>query len=384
MEPLADVDPVMVEREVVVESHVDRPIYIDRPVEVPVEKIVDREIIVEREVVVEKEIFVDRPVEVEKTVYVEKPVTVEIEKIVEKHVPVEVEKIVEKIVEKPMIVEKEIFVDKKNAAPVAAAAAVAAVGKKAKKAEKQPKAIIVGRGPSLTTKIGRFVPKPLPILAGAASLLAVIAILSLMSPSSDNASAERSKTRAVAGATAASPSLVLDDKDAKLKGKSRDPFAAKGYDAPAPTAATTTASKAAAKQATAAKAAAISAARTRAAAPVTTTTSLYTANLTVYTSFTPWKKMRKRTNGWVDFDNKPTIKVLSVGRNSIQLFAVTDVEVIKEKSSKIVYDKPIRQIKVARGGVVRFADYRNIQGDDVTYTIRYTSSDRIKVSKNAG
>jgi hypothetical protein len=90
--------------------------------------------------------------------------------------------------------------------------------------------------------------------------------------------------------------------------------------------------------------------------------------------------VRKRAGGWLDFDAKPTVKVLSVGKSSAVLFVVTDVEVIKEKSAHISYNKPIRQVKLAKGGVVRFADYRDIQGDDVTYTIRYDGSEKIKLA----
>ncbi len=348
-EPLADVDPVMVDREVVVESPVDRPIYIERQVEK----------------IVEKPVYVERQVEVP----VEKPgrESVRIEKVVEKPVTVEhfinVEKVVEKVVEKPLVVEKEVFIEK---------AATDSPADSKTRQPKEPKAIIVGRGPGLGAKLGRIMPKPMPVLAGAASLLAVIVVLTLMSPSGDSANAERARGKTVSSKRAAGPALTLaNDDESGPHAKSRDPFAAKGY-MPEPTAKTTT--PAAKKvQATAAENA-----RTRAAAPALKTQSLYTANLVTYTSYTPWKKVRKRANGWIDFDDKPTIKVLAVGKETLVLFAVTDVEFIKEKSSKSTYDKPVRQIKVAKGGVVRFADYRNIQGEDVTYTIRFSGSDPIK------
>jgi hypothetical protein len=375
LEPLADVDPVVVEREIVVDRNVDRPVFVDRPVEV------------ERIVEVEKPIYVDRTVEVEKLVekvvekeiVVEKPVyvdrTVEVEKIVE------VEKPVEKIVEKSIIVEKEVFRDrpivKETAEVLAGAAAVKKLSKKEKKAEKAPKAIIVGRGPSLATKVGRVMPKPLPVLAGVMSLLAVLVGLSLMSPSSENANAERGTASSkLSSSKSATPSLTLAKNQGRLRGSSRDPFAAKGYTAPDPTPATAAAAKANAAKANAAKAAA----QTRAAAPASAPTSLYTAALTTYSSYTPWTKTRKRAGGWIDFGQKPTVKVLSVGKNSIELFVVTDVEVVKDKSTHISYNKPVRQVKLAKGGVVRFADYRDIQGDDVTYTIRYEGSDKIKIA----
>jgi hypothetical protein len=361
---------------------VDRQVFVDRPVEV--ERIVEIEkpVYVDRTVEVEKivEKFVDREVIVEKPVYVDR--TVEVEKIVE------VEKPVEKIVEKPIIVEKEVFRDKpaKADAATGVAAGVAAVAaaevvknKRFAKKDKAPKAIIVGRGPTMASKLGRIMPKPLPVLAGATSLLAVFVALALVSPSSDNASAEHGKVSVRTAAAASTPSLKLSNSQPKLRGQGRDPFAAKGYKAPTPTAATSATDP---KTVAAQKQAAKTAAATRAAAPAATPASLYTANVTTYSSYTPWTKARKRAGGWLDFDQKPTVKVLSVGKGSIQLFVVTDVEVIKDKSAHISYNKPVRQVKMAKGGVVRFADYRNIQGDDVTYTIRYDGSDRIKVARN--
>lgn len=370
IEPLADVDPVVVEREIVIENHVDRPVYVERPVEV--------EKIVEVEKLVEKPVYVDRTVEIEKIVEIEKPVyrdrTIEIEKIVEIEKPVEIEKIVERIVEKPIIVEKEVIL-KASAAVDSGSEAdpIVLIDPKARSESKAPKAIIIGRGPSLANKVARVMPKPLPVLAGATSLLAVIVGLALMSPSGDNATAERSKANAALPASDQAPAanLTLADGDSKPQSKSRDPFAARGYAAPK--------AGTSAKDETAAKADAA----TRAAAPAAVATPLFTANLTAYSSYTPWKKLRKRAGGWIDFADQPTVKLLSVGKSSVLLFVVTDVEVIKEKSAHISYNKPVRQVKVAKGGVVRFADYRDIQGDDVTYTIRYDGSEKIKVKSAA-
>ncbi|MGK2879120.1 MAG: hypothetical protein ACSLFF_11200 [Solirubrobacterales bacterium] len=372
VEPLADVDPVVVEREIITERNVDRPVYVDRMVEV--EKLVEVEKIIEVarpvEKIVEREVFIDRPFEVEKIV------EVEVEKIVEK--PVIVEK--EVFVDKEVVVEKEVFVDRPVPA-VAAAVTTADAATKVKKKSQQklPKAIIVGRGPSLATRIGRVMPQRMPVLAGAASLLAVISAMALMSPSGDNASAERGKSvaRANGGATIV-PTLKIDGAEGNMRGKSRDPFAAESYRAPEPTSAT--AAAVATKKATAKAKAVQAAAATRAGAPAAVATSMYTAKLTTYSSYTPWTKARKRAGGWIDFDSKPTVKVLSVGKSSAVLFVVTDVEVIKEKSAHSSYNKPIRQVKLAKGGVVRFADYRDIQGDDVTYTIRYDGSEKIKLA----
>ncbi len=341
--------PVVVEREVVVERSVEKPVYIDRPVEV------------ERRVEVERPVYIDRPVEkiVEKPVtveverIVEKPVTVEVEKIVEKPVTVEIEKIVEveKVVEKPVVVEKEVVVE-------------AASGKKLK----APKTVIVGRAPSVLDRLARVIPKPAPVLAGAASLLLAIVAMSLISPSGDNAVADRGKVRTPQKKSSeVVPDLSLSEKSLAVRRSSRDPFAAEGH-ADRLSAAERRA-KAAAKRK--------QAAATRAAAPAAAAAT-YTANLTVYSSYTPWKRARKRAGGWIDFADKPTIKVLSVGANSLLLFAVTDVEVDGDRSRKIEYDKPIRQIKLQKGGIVRLADYRDIQGDDVTYTVRFDGSEKIR------
>ncbi|MFT4050380.1 MAG: IMCp domain-containing protein [Solirubrobacterales bacterium] len=402
--PLGESGPVLIEREVVVERAVEveriveKPVYVDRPVErlVEVEKIVEKPVerVVER--IVEKP--VERLVEVEKIV--EKPVerVVEVEKIVEKPVERVVE--VEKIVEKPVTVEVEKLVpvekivEKEVVAAAVATEAIEGAGKKSRRlrrakssddsspqaaekpakktSESEPKTIIIGRGPSALGRVGRVMPKPVPVLAGVCSLLAVIAVFSLMSPSGDNASADRGavRTGGTVAETEKTPDLSLGGKSLATRRSSRDPFAAAGYKGE-PKKAGATDATAAAKEAAA----------TKAAAPAAEASPTYTATVTTYTSYTPWRKLVKQSGAWINFDNKPTIKVLAVGRSSMMLFAVTDVEVIKDKSAHISYNKPVRQIKMARGGVVRFADYRDIEGDDVTYTIRYNGSNKIDVKR---
>jgi len=112
----------VVEKQVIVEKPVERIVersvtnVVEKVVEKPVEKVVERQVIVEKPV----ERIVEKPVEkvVEKQVVVEKPV--EVMKIVEKPVfvdkPVIVEKPVEvlKVVEKPVVkvVEKEVVVER--------------------------------------------------------------------------------------------------------------------------------------------------------------------------------------------------------------------------------------------------------------------------------
>jgi hypothetical protein len=349
--------PVFVDREVVVEKAVEKPVYIDRKVEVPVDRVVE----------VEKPVYVDRPVEkiVEREVVVEKivekPVTVEIEKIVEKPVTVEVEKIVEKPVtvevEKIVSVEKIVEVEKSS-------------GRRKKPVKTQT--VVVGRAPGLLTKIRRVVPKPVPVLVGATSLLAVIAAFSLMSPSGDDASADRAGLRAPKTEPATiDPNFEVPEGAEVPKGKSRDPFAAVGYDPK------TGKKPSAAEQKQEAKADAA----TRAAAPSAEAKPSWKAGITAYSSYTPWKKVTRKAGGWLDFAGKPTVKVLSVGKNSIVLFVVTDVDLIAGKSSKATYDKPIRQVRLQTGGSARFADYRDLQGEDVTYTIRLDRTDKIQPRK---
>lgn len=351
--------PVFVDREVVVEKavEVEKPVYIDRRVEVPVDRVVE----------VEKPVFVDRPVEtiVEREVVVEKiiekPVTVEIEKIVEKPVTVEVER----IVEKPVTVEVEKIVPVEKLVEV----------EKSSRGRRRPvktQTVVVGRAPGLLTKIARVVPKPVPVLVGATSLLAVIAAFSLMSPSGDNAAADRAKLREQKPAAATiDPSFQIEDETKVPKSKSRDPFAAVDYDPKT------------GKQPTAAekKKEAKAAAATRAAAPSAQAESAWKASITAYSSYTPWKKITRTAGGWLDFAGKPTVKLLSVGKDSVVLFAVTDVDLIASKSSKATYDKPIRQVRLKLGGSARFADYRDLQGEDVTYTVRLDKTDKIPSKK---
>ena len=383
VEPLGESRPVVVEREVVVEHEVEREVIVEKPVLVEKEIQVDRPVYIDREVIVEKPIEVTKEVIVEKEVFVDREVPVEVTKevIVEREVEVEVEKpvFIEKqvIVEKPVEVTKEVIVEKlvevektdKSANKTEAKA-------KKQKVSKEPKAIVVGRGPSVWSRLARVMPAPKPVLAGAMTLLLAIVSLALISPSGDNATAGRAALKApVTESTGSAPADIKKVEREGTKGESRNPFAAKGYEEEL-------AAKAAAEKK--AKAAAAKkkaeAAQTKAAAPASAATSLYTADLTTYSSYTPWKKTTKRAGGWIDFGGKPTVKVLSIGKASIMLFVVTDVEVIEDKSKGIKHDKPIRQIRVNNGGTVRFADYRDIQGDDVTYTIRYDGSDKIKLS----
>jgi len=341
IEPLADVDPIVVERKI------ETPVIVERKVEVPVEK----------------KIYVDRAVPTEG-----EPRIVEKERVVEKKV----------VVEKPLIVEKQIFLERKSDEKNSKAATAAGSGDSGKNKNSKPKAIIIGRGPGLGAKLARIAPKPTPVLAGASALLIALVGVALISPSSDRATAQRSDAALINESAAEATDAVIGNNSSnvedKAAGRERDPFAANEYEAPKPAA-----KKPAAKDKADAKKQSAANARTRASAPAASKTSFFAANLVAYSSYTPWSKLKKRAGGWIDFDGKPTIKVIAVGRSSVELFVVTDVEVLEDKSRKIEYEKPVRQVTLTEGGLVRFADYRNIQGDDVTYTIRYGGSEKVTV-----
>ena len=341
VEPLADVDPIVVERKV------ETSVIVERKVEVPVEK----------------KIYVDRAVPTEGA-----PRVVEKERVVEKKV----------VVEKPLIVEKQVFLERNSDKKNSKAATAAGSGDSGKNKSSKPKTIIIGRGPGLGAKLARIAPKPTPVLAGASALLIALVGVALISPSSDRATAQRSDAALITESAGEATDAVIGNNNSsvedKAKGSERDPFAANDYEAPKPPAKKpATKNKADAKKQSAANA------KTRATAPAASKTSFYAANLVAYSSYTPWSKLKKRAGGWVDFDGKPTIKVIAVGANSVELFVVTDVEVLENKSRGIEYDKPVRQVTLTKGGFVRFADYRDIQGDDVTYTIRFGGSEKVTV-----
>ncbi|MGB0872378.1 MAG: hypothetical protein ACPGYP_04490 [Solirubrobacterales bacterium] len=285
----------------------------------------------------------------------------------------------------PLVVEKKVFVERESTNETPESAAKAARTNKQRSPEAKPKAIIIGRGPTLMTRLARVAPSPSPVMAGASALLIALVGIALISPSGDNATAQRSTAAFIDDPGLESAGVTLDANqstaDDKAKGKSRDPFAADGYKAPQPTAQTGKSDRKGSKSRVEAKRRATANAKTRATAPAASTASHFSASLITYSSFTPWTKSSKRAGSWIDFGGEPTVKVIAVKNDAIELFVVTDVEVIEDKSRKIEYDNPIRQVKVGKGGIVRFADYRNIQGDDVTYTIRYSGSNKVVVKR---
>lgn len=290
-------------------------------------------------------------------IIVEKVVEKEI--IVEKAVVFEKEVVVEKIVEKPVIHERRV-----GAEPAAGRA------KKPKRGE-QPHTIIIGRGPSLAERLALVAPTPKPVLAGACALLIALSGVALISPSGEQATAARSQAKnaaAVAAGKTAIETVTTSPGTEIGKAKTRNPFAAEGYKP-------STVGKATGKNGKQKKTADDrKTAKAKSATPAAAAYSPYVASFVTYSSYTPWSNAQRRSGSWIEFDGKPTVKVVAVGAHSVELFAVTDVEVLADKSRNISYSNPMRTVKMGANGVVRFADYRDIQGNDVQYTIRFRGS----------
>lgn len=292
-----------------------------------------------------------------------------VERVVEKEVvvekPVVFEKVVEKVIEKPVPIKHGTM-------------RVRGPEKAPSPAEASGKTIIIGRGPSIAERLVRVAPDPKPVLAGACALVIALAGVALISPSSERATASRSTVPlgATDGPSASVPAgLGLTDNDAAPKGEKRDPFVAKGYTSPK-----RTGEEAAGKAGKRAKArdgkdSAKSRDRgRRATTPASAKPSLYAATFVTYSTYTPWMKTTRRSGGWIEFDGKPTVKIVSVDEKLVELFVVTDVEVLPDRSRAIDYSYPLRIVRVKPNGVVRFADYRDVQADDVEYTIRFRGS----------
>ena len=322
------------------------------------------------------------PVVVEKVVekIVEKPVVYEKQVVVEKPVLVEKKVLVEKRVDKPVLVEKlverEFSGGKSTGLKAALASRIAKPGAPASAtAPTKTKAIIIGRGPSLAERLANLSPNPKPVLAGACALLIALFGIALISPSGDQATAQRAS--APFGVTDASGESVPGDlsgdtatADTTINGEKRDPFAAQGYKSSDPAKNEKSSKKSGGKNSSGKKASAD--------APAVAKPSLYAANMITYSSYSPWLKVKRRSGGWIEFDGEPTLKVVSIAAGSVELYVVTDVEVLTDKSKKYSYSYPLRTVRLKPGGVVRFADYRDIQGEDVEYTVRFRGSEPVQ------
>ncbi len=244
-------------------------------------------------------------------------------------------------------------------------------------AKQAPRVVLVGRGPSLAERLALAAPSSTTIAAGAAVLLVAVAGLALMSPSGEQATAGRNNSQygdASPKTPAANVGLTKEE-FAALEGKSgsdenRDPFVGKGYgDAKrAAVARERRAADAKRRDLAARKAAERRAKLAAARAPK------YLGDFIYYSDYTPWERLKGTPGGWLQFDGQQTLMVESVTAGGAELFVVSDVEVIDDRGRGYEYSYPLRRLKVKPGAVVRLADYRDVQGDDVTYTLRYRGS----------
>ena len=225
---------------------------------------------------------------------------------------------------------------------------------------------MIGRGPTIASRLARAAPNPVAAAASISVLFAALAAIAMISPSGEQATASRSSVQVAAGATGQLADGRSGVKKAAPAGQAakgslsddRSPFAAHGY-RPPPN------GKRAATQAT-----------NVTGAPATPAPHgrQYMADFIFYSSYAPWERLKRRAGTWLDFNGKPTLKFVSVDATGVNLFIVSDVEVLKDQSRDIRYDYPLRTLHVDNGGIVRLADYRDIQGDDVIYTLRYRKS----------
>ncbi|MBJ7347039.1 MAG: hypothetical protein JHC87_00545 [Thermoleophilaceae bacterium] len=239
----------------------------------------------------------------------------------------------------------------------------------------KPQVVVIGRGPSVTERLALAAPGTSVIASGAALLLVALAGLALMSPSSPSASATRSSSPY--GGGAARPESAVADatiaaikplQDAKAKAPStRDPFADPNYAAK---------QKIAKLQAKRAKAARQEAGVAADRAAKTAAIPDFIGNFVYYSSYTPWERVRGVPDGWIDFEGQPTLKVQSVTASGADLYVVSDVDVVAKAGKGFDYSYPLRKLHVKPGAVVRFADYRDIEGEDVTYTLRFRGSSK--------
>lgn len=237
----------------------------------------------------------------------------------------------------------------------------------------KPQVVVIGRGPSVTERLALAAPGTSVIASGAALLLVAIAGLALMSPSSPNASASRSSSPYGVNATHAQSAnsantiaaiKPITDADGKAASNS-DPFSHPKY------AAKLKADKLKAKRAKAARHdAGVAADRAAKQAAIPD----FIGKFVYYSSYTPWEQVRGVPNGWIDFEGQPTLKVQSVTASGADLYVVSDVDVVAKSGKRFSYSYPLRKLHVEPGAVVRFADYRDIEGEDVTYTLRFRGS----------
>jgi hypothetical protein len=240
-------------------------------------------------------------------------------------------------------------------------------------ADDEPRVVLVGRGPSVAERLALMTPRPTTIAAGAAVLLFAITGLTLVSPSGERATAGRSDSPfgAASGKTPDANVGLTKEEFAALEGSSgddsRDPFVGDGFQQARRTQQAKQQRAAAIKrrelaaQKAAEKRAKLAAAR----APK------YLGDFIYYSDYTPWERVKGTPGGWLSFDGQKTLMVESVSTSAAEVFVVSDVEVIDDGGRGYTYSYPLRRLELQPGAIVKFADYRDVQGDDVTYTLRY-------------
>lgn len=243
----------------------------------------------------------------------------------------------------------------------------------------KPRVVLVGRGPSVAERLALVAPHPTTIAAGAAILFVAITGLALISPSGDQATAARSGTPFNSGSVKSDGTISDATRDAlkplsdgdRVDGSSkRDPFAQNEF---AEAKSSLDAKQRKTKQAQLAQLK-VKRAAERKAREAAKKIPPYTGDFIYYSDYTPWERVAGKPGSWLEFDGQQTLLVQSVSSTGANLFVVSDVEVLGGKGKDYSYSYPLRRLYVKPGAVVRFADYRDVQGEDVTYTLRFRGS----------
>lgn len=249
--------------------------------------------------------------------------------------------------------------------------------------------VLVGHRPGLGERVGEFrsavqaaMPSPMSAAAGVAVLLSSLVGVAMIAPSGEQATAARSGMALVQSQNEPEKKPDISPMTGReLEGTgaaSRDPFAVNGYEAPLPRN-NVTSKKRESKRADAKTK---SGARKRRVSQVEAFVkpdapgSNYVADFVFYSSDMPWSSLRRKRGSWLHVSGQPTLMFVSVDSKGADIFVVSDVEVLEGQGRrKAKYQYPTRMLRIENGGIVRFADYRETEGQDVTYTLRYTKSD---------
>lgn len=249
--------------------------------------------------------------------------------------------------------------------------------------------VLVGHRPGLGERVGEFrstvqaaMPSPMAAAAGVAVLLSSLVGVAMIAPSGEQATAARSGMALVQSQNKPEKKPDVSPMTGReLEGTgdaSRDPFAVNGYQAPALKKAVTSkkgkSKKSDAKAKSGSKKRPVS--QVEAFVKSDAPGSNYIADFVFYSSDMPWSSLRRKRGTWLDVSGQPTLKFVSVDSKGADIFVVSDVEVLEGQGRrKAKYQYPTRMLRIESGGIVRFADYRDTEGQDVTYTLRYAKSD---------